>query len=68
MSEQRFIEIETKLAHQEHTMIELNKAVTQQQQTISKLEHLCASMAERITSLNDAQSVARTTDEPPPHY
>lgn len=68
MSEQRFIDIETKLAHQDHALIELNAAVTKQQEIIMKLEQLCASMSQRIASLNESDSTGHSVDERPPHY
>ena len=42
MSEDRFVDIETKLAHQEHLLLELNEVITKQQEKIMKLESLCA--------------------------
>lgn len=68
MSEQRFIDIETKLAHQDHTLIELNAAITNQQEIIMTLERLCASMAERIASLSESNAGGSIADERPPHY
>lgn len=68
MSEERFIDIETKLAHQDQTIFELNNAITNQQASIIRLEKLCASMAARIASLNEALPGAEQGDERPPHY
>lgn len=68
MSEDRLIDIETRLAHQDQTQIELNAALANQQQTIMKLERLCASMLERISSLHEASPEGAAGDERPPHY
>tara|TARA_R110002049_G_scaffold260412_1_gene436251 strand:+ start:10291 stop:10497 length:207 start_codon:yes stop_codon:yes gene_type:complete len=68
MSEERLIEIESRLAYQDHTLNELNDVVTQQQATIMKLERLCLSMAERVSSLQEAFSEGENGDEKPPHY
>ncbi len=68
MSEERMIDIETRLAHQDQTINELNEALSNQQQTIMKLERLCASLVERVTSLNEALPDAAKGDERPPHY
>ena len=68
MSEDRLIDIETKLAHQEQTLIELNDALAKQQESIMTLEQLCASMAERVRSMGDAEGSAPPGDERPPHY
>ena len=68
MSEERIIAIETKLAHQEQMLIELNDALANQQDSISTLERLCASIAERLRSLDDGDSSSPPDDERPPHY
>ncbi len=68
MDEQRIIEIETKLAHQEQMLMELDDALTTQQSTIMTLERMCASMAERMQSLSGDETAASRGDERPPHY
>ena len=68
MSDDRFIEIETRLAHQDQLLIELNAALTKHQETIMTLERRFASMAERIASLGEALTVTGNHDERPPHY
>ena len=68
LDEKRVIEIETKLAHQEHLLSELNNALTDQQAQISGLERLCQSLIERVKSLLDSSSADQATDERPPHY
>ena len=68
MTADRLIDIETKLAHQEQLLIELNDAFAKQQDSIMKLERLCASIAERLRSLGDGESTSPPEDERPPHY
>ena len=68
MNEDRIIAIETKLAHQEQMLIELNDALANQQDSIITLEQLCASIAERLRSLDDGDSSSPSDDERPPHY
>jgi SlyX protein len=68
LDENRVIEIETKLAHQEHLLSELNEALTDQQAQISGLERLCQSLIERVKSLLDSSSADQVTDDRPPHY
>lgn len=68
LDEKRVIEIETKLAHQEHLLSELNEALTDQQAQISGLERLCQSLIERVKALLDSSSADQATDERPPHY
>ena len=68
MSEQRFVDLETKLAHQEHLLLELNEVITKQQENIMRLEKLCDSIIERVRSLGEAVPGDANVDEKPPHY
>lgn len=62
------IDIETKLAHQEHTLAELNTALTSQQSQITVLEDLCKTLLGRVRSLSEASPEGDPADERPPHY
>ncbi len=68
LDDKRVIEIETKLAHQEHLLSKLNDALTDQQAQISELEVFCRSLLDRMKSLPDGSSADQATDECPPHY
>lgn len=71
MEESKLIEIETKLAHQDQLLIELNDVVTDQQAQLMRLEELCNLLVERIRSLGDDKSDGSDgspQDERPPHY
>ena len=68
MTEQRFVDIETKLAHQEHLVLELNDVITKQQEKIMRLESLCDSIVERVRSLAEVGPADSNVDEVPPHY
>ncbi len=68
MTEQRFVDLETKLAHQEHLLLELNEVITKQQENIMRLEKLCDSIIERVRSLGEALPAGASADEKPPHY
>lgn len=68
MSEDRLETIETKLAHQEALLLDLNDALANQQQTIMKLEELCELLKLRVRSLSDALPADAGQDEKPPHY
>ncbi|MGV7208266.1 SlyX family protein [Oxalobacteraceae bacterium A2-2] len=64
--EDRFIDIEIKLAHQEDLVESLNQRIYEQQQQIDKLELLCATLAQR---LRDQQHNGQAPiNERPPHY
>ena len=68
MDEDRLIDIETKMAHQEQLLSELNEALTDQQAQIGRLESLCQSLIDRLNSLRDDAGIGQVSDERPPHY
>ena len=68
MSEDRLIEIESKLAHQEQLMLELNDVVTEQQAKIMQLELLCSSLVERVQAIDESAPGDGPQDDRPPHY
>ena len=68
MSEDRLIDIESKLAHQDQLMLELNDVVTEQQAKIMQLELLCSSLVERVRAIGESASDDGPQDDPPPHY
>jgi len=68
MSEERLVDIETKLAHQDHLMVELNDVITNQQERIMRLEELCSSLVDRVRSIGDSMPGEASQEDPPPHY
>lgn len=68
MSEERFIDLESRLAHQDQLLNELNDAVTSQQAKIMELNTLCQSLIDRVRSMGDAAPAGDSGDERPPHY
>lgn len=68
MTEDRFVDIETRIAHQDQLLHELNDVITKQQDSILRLERLCESIVERVRALADTQPAAGAGDERPPHY
>ena len=68
MSEDRLINIETKLAHQEQLLLELNEVLTEQQARVMQLEQLSTSLVERIRAIGEAAPEDGPVDERPPHY
>ena len=68
MSEDRLIDIESKLAHQEQLLNELNDVITEQQARIMQLEQLSSTLIERVRTLGEAGAETEPADERPPHY
>ena len=68
MGEERFIELETRLAHQDQMLHELNDVVTSQQARLMQVEELCRSLTDRIRALGESMATAGQGDERPPHY
>jgi len=68
MSEERFIDLESRLAHQDQLLNELNGVVTSQQAKITELSTLCQSLIDRVRSMGDAAPAGDSGDERPPHY
>ena len=68
MSEDRLIDIESKLAHQDQLLMELNEVLTAQQGRIMQLEQLSTSLIERVRAIDDATPGDGPADERPPHY
>jgi SlyX protein len=65
--EDRFVDIELKLTHQEDTVDALNRIVYQQQKKIDELEKLLTALARQLK--DNASSSERTIEnEKPPHY
>ena len=67
-TEERIVELETKLSFQEHLIQELNDALTYQQRKIDVLQHKLESMHGQIKAgLSD--DIKPVSEEiPPPHY
>ncbi|MDQ2987947.1 MAG: SlyX family protein [Pseudomonadota bacterium] len=65
-NEDRFVDIEIKLAHQEDMVESLNQVVIGQSRRIDQLEAMVSQLAEHIR--NNAQSGSNPVNEPPPHY
>ncbi len=68
MSEERFIDLESRLAHQDQLLNELNDVVTKQQIKIMQLDELCRSLIQRVRSMGEALPADGSGDERPPHY
>ena len=68
MSEERFVDLESRLAHQDQLLNELNDVVTEQQARIMHLEELCKALIQRVQSGDEGMAEGGPVDERPPHY
>ncbi len=68
MNENRFVDIETRIAYQEDTIQQLNDVVTKQQKQIDQLEELSRLLTDRYQSLQGISNSTDAADEEPPHY
>lgn len=68
MSEERFIDLETRLAHQDQLLNELNDIVTAQQAKLMQLEALYRALIDRVRAVGEGTQDGAPADERPPHY
>ena len=68
MGDDRLVELESRLAHQDQMLHELNEVVTDQQAKLMHLEALCHSLIDRVRSFGDGIATGSLDDEKPPHY
>ena len=68
MEHERFIDIETKIAHQEHTIEQQNEVIYEQEKRIVRLEKAYKGLMERFEGLEGALQVGKPEEEKPPHY
>ena len=64
----RIDELETRLALQDQSLLELSDEVYRQQRRIAELERQLKSLTDRMTALAERASTATEADERPPHY
>ncbi len=67
-TDDRLVAIETKLAHQELLVDELNKVLTDQQARLSQLEEHARNLTERLQAIGESAVPGGPDDERPPHY
>jgi len=66
--ENRLIELESRLAFQEHTLQELNGVVARQQQEILALRRELETLRTQLRAMAPALVANRAEEPPPPHY
>ena len=68
MSDDRFLDIETKLAYQEDLVASLNQIVSDQQRKLDELEAAYHKLVDRVVEQSEELAALRIEDAPPPHY
>lgn len=69
MNEERFINIETKIAFQDQTIQDLNDVLYEQQQQIEKLASICDLLMRQVKEIAAlAPKSSAPANEKPPHY
>lgn len=69
MSEERFIDFESRIAFQEHRLQELTELVAVQQKQLYDLEQFSQLLLKKVTSTSGLSAPAAVgADEKPPHY
>jgi SlyX protein len=66
--EDRLVELETRVAFQDHTLQELNAVIVRQQQEIDRLRLEFEALKAQFKSLAPALIASRAEETPPPHY
>lgn len=67
MSDEKIIDIETRIAYQDDTIQQLSDVMYRQQQQIEKLEKTVQLLVGKIQGLSE-NNPEKTIDERPPHY
>lgn len=68
MTEDRFIDLETRLAYQDEALRSLSDTVARQQNQIDQLQALCRQLMERLRAQAEPVFKGTQADEVPPHY
>jgi SlyX protein len=66
--EERLIDLESRIAHQDHSIHTLGEEVYRQQKKLDHLEATCNFLVEQLKVRTGASSPANPDDEKPPHY
>ncbi|WP_028025933.1 SlyX family protein [Enterovibrio calviensis] len=61
-------DLEIKQAFQEHTIDELNDALTGQQKTIDRMNTQIAFLVTKLKAMEPANIASMNEETPPPHY
>lgn len=68
MTEDRLVDLETRLAYQDQLVETLNNLVYEQDKRVQKLEMICKRLSRNINEMAENSTGADDDDQPPPHY
>lgn len=68
MDDDSIIDLQSRIAHQEHTIAGLNDALNGQQAQLARLEERLRALTDRVRALSDSLPAGDAADERPPHY
>lgn len=68
MTEDRFVDLETRLAYQDEAIRSLSDTVARQQKQLDQIESLTRQLLERLRTINEPVFKGTPADEIPPHY
>ena len=66
--EEKIIDLEIRLTHQENHIQELDKIIYQQQQTIDLLKDQITYLQDKIKNTSEISILSQSEEKPPPHY
>ena len=67
-TEERFINLESRIAHQDQSIHELSDELYRQRKQLEQLEATCQRLLERIRTLTEPTGNEDHGTEQPPHY
>jgi len=66
--EEKLIDLEIRLTHQENHIEELDKIIYQQQKTIDSLSERLSDLEKRLKTATENNILSQADEVPPPHY
>lgn len=67
-TEERFINLEARISHQDQSINELSDEVYRQKRQLEQLEATCHSLLDRVRTLTEPEGNEDHGTEQPPHY
>lgn len=68
MSDERIIELESRIAFQEDSIQSLSQTLRDQQQVIDRMETSIEELRQRLKAINLSPLESEADEPPPPHY